>query len=373
MKIILIKYCHDNIKILFLIFISFYFIFMKIILRRYCHDDIKIFFFSGILTLQIFSKTDLMLFGIGCLLTIAALLYIELKQKSIRPVYPVICLQIQGFIWVALRLENDQKFYEDFKELSSDKILYIWFMQLFSINCAWFMHLFLKWLQKVISIYYLDENSTSIVMFRYVTDRELIEKLVISCLNSFMKRYIIKIKKFLTETRTKNSCLLLQTVLLFIFLLMAIFFVVSFFGLLGLQAYQLVREYENYSKTDIQIAVFLFASFYGLFAVAITVIMAWFTVKLITELFKQTKYFLIFLIVFSAYYCVVSNALYILGFIFPFDKTNAIYVLISFVFFSFTYIKMIISILWKRKQAIINYKCQMHQHRLILIQGLKKI
>ena len=207
------------------------------------------------------------------------------------------------------------------------------------------MHLFLKWLQKVILIHYLDENSTSIVTFRYVTDRELIEKLLISCLNSFMKRYIIKITKFLAETRTKTSCLLQQTVLLIIFLLMAILFVVTFSGLLGLLAYQLVREYENYSKTDIRIAVFLFASFYGLFAVAIAVIMAWFAVKLITDLFKQTKYFLIFLIVFSAYYRVISNALYFLGFIFPFDKTNAIYVFISFVFFSFTYIKMIISIL----------------------------
>ena len=76
-----------------------------------------------------------MFFGIGCLLTIATLLYIEIKQKLIRPVYPVICLQIQGFIWLALRLENDQKFYEDFEELSSDKIVYIWFMQLFSIMC----------------------------------------------------------------------------------------------------------------------------------------------------------------------------------------------------------------------------------------------
>ena len=213
-------------------------------------------------------------------------------------------------------------------------------MQLVSINCAWFIHLFLKWLEKVVSIHYLDENSTSIVMLRYITDRELIEKLLVRCLSSF-----ININKFLTEASTNNSYLQLQTALLFLFRLVFLFCLVTLPGFLGIVAYQLFSEYETSSIADKGIIVFLLASFYGFFAVAIAMVMAcWFTVKLVTELFKHTKYFLIFLILFSANYYVICNALYFLGLILPFDKTNAMYVLIGFLFFSFAYIKMIISL-----------------------------
>ena len=122
----------------------------------------------------------------------------EPEQKPVRPVYPIICLQNQGWIWLALRLENDQKFYVASEESSSDKILHTWIMQLFSIIFALLTHTFLKWLQKVIPIDHLDENSTFKFIFRCITDRELIEKLLKECIiNFFFFFYQNQSKKYL--------------------------------------------------------------------------------------------------------------------------------------------------------------------------------
>ena len=316
-------------------------------------------FFAGILTLQIFSKTDFIFFGIGCSLTIAAFLYIELKKKSIRPVYPVICRQIQGFIWLALRLENDQKFYEDFEESFTDKILYIWFMLSVSFNCAWLIHLFLKWLLKVIRSHHVDENSTSIIMFRYITDRELIENLLIRCfnqkirfLNISMTRYITKIKKNLTKTRTnkipKIISYLPETVSTKCFIVL-LFCLVT---LLGYGAYKLIIfigqhiiAFNETSSLSMQFVLLFVSLCIFLTVVAVIEVVMWFIEELLTNLFQRIKYFLIFLIVFIADYCFISIVLYFLGSILPFDKVNVIYALLGFLLFSFTCIKMIISIL----------------------------
>ena len=74
--------------------------------------------------------------------------------------YPIICLQSQGYIWRALRLENDQTFYKDFEELFSGKTLHIWIIQLFIFICALLIHRFLKWLEKMISIHNFGENNS---------------------------------------------------------------------------------------------------------------------------------------------------------------------------------------------------------------------
>ena len=261
-------------------------------------------------------------------------------------------------------------------------------MQLFSINYAWLMHLFLKWLLKVIRIHHVDENNTLIITFRYITDRELIEKLFLRCytqiirsLSIFMKRYITMIKKNLTETRTnkiqKILIYLLQTVLLPICFPALLFCLVT---LLGHGAYQLIiltgQEIIAFNETSSLSTQFelLFVSLCSLFTVvAVAGVVGWFMEELLTKFFKRIKYFLIFLIVFIADYCFISIALYFLESILPFDKVNAIYVLVSFLLFSFTCIKMIISIL-RKTQAIIKYRSQMHQLKTnILIQGLTKL
>ena len=295
------------------------------------------------MSLQVFSKTDLIFFAIGCLLTIAAFLYIEHRRKSIRFVYPIICLQNQGFIWFALRLESDQSFYEDFEEsTSAEKILHIWNMQLFNIICASFVHFLLKWLQKVISNHQFDENSTLVITFYYITDRDILKKLLID--------YITKTKKDLNKIRTKNrleliSNLLRQIMWLVVYLT-GIFLTACFFGVVGFIAYILYQTFNAIPSTDAARYLLLpLASVYAISLIAIPGAVTWLTVDYIAKLFKNVIYFIIFLIVFIAYYGGISIALYFLESILSFDEVNAYYVLLNFVFFSFSCIKMIIFIL----------------------------
>ena len=292
------------------------------------------------MSLQIFSKTDLIFFALaGYLLTIAAFLYIEHRQKSICPGYPIVCPQHQGLIWFALRLENDQKFYEDFKEsASAGKILHIWIMQLFSIICTLLVHFFLKWLQKVILNRQLDENSTLVIMFKYITDREILFEDITK-----MIKIIV-----LTETRTKNRLeliryLLLQTLRLISYLAV-IFLTVCVFGFVGFITYDTsYRSFNGTLSTGASRYLLLpFTSVYAIFLIATAVIVAWLTVAYIAKLFKQAKYIFIFLSVFMAYYCVISIALYFLESILPFDGVHAIYILMGFVFFSYACLKKII-------------------------------
>ena len=311
------------------------------------------------MSLQIFSKMIIISFAIGCLLTIVVLVCIEHMEKPIRPVYSVICVQNQGFIWLALRLENDQKFYEDFeKSTLVGSILYIWIMQLFSIICALLVHFFLKSLQNKISIHHFDKNSTLVtITFYYITDRELLKKLLIerikkmiTYLNSSVRRCITNIKKILTEIRSKDTLeliyyLLLKTVLLIRYL-MVILLAVFFFGLLGFVAYTFYTVFNTAPSTDAFRYVFLLIALaYAFPLIGTVLVVAWFTMEFIAKLFKQVKYILSFLVMFIVYYCVISIALYFLESILPFNEVHEIYVLIGFVFFGFTSIRRITSLL----------------------------
>ena len=226
-----------------------------------------------------------------------------------------------------------------FKEsASAGKILHIWIMQLFSIICALLVHFFLKWLQKVILNRQLDENSTLVIMFNYITDREVLFEDITK-----MIKIIV-----LTETRTKNRLeltryLLLQTVRLISYLAV-IFLTVCFFGFVGFITYK--TSYRSFNATlstgASRYLLLPFTSVYAIFLIATAVIVAWLTVAYIAKLFKQVKYIFIFLSVFMAYYCVISIALYFLESILPFDWVHAIYILIGFVLFSFACLKKII-------------------------------
>ena len=140
---------------------------------------------------------DLVFFATFCLFTIGILLLIERKRNSIRPIYPVICLQIQGFIWCGLRLQTDNKFNDEFQSSSIDRrVVYIWIVQLFSIVFALLVHLIWKCRQIITPIHQLYKNSSSkILLLCFVVDFELIESLLIICLTRVMKYLIDSIAK----------------------------------------------------------------------------------------------------------------------------------------------------------------------------------
>ena len=315
---------------------------------------------------QNLSTMDIIFYAIGCLLTIVVLVcFDEDKHKSIRPVYPIICLQNQGFIWLALRLDNDQKFKEEFKESTAAvKIFYIWMMQLFSIFFALLVHLFLTWLQIVNSIHHLDKNSTSIMMFNYITDSELLKKLLIDhitkmikYLNSFVRRCTTKITKFLIDTRPRNipklkKFLRLKTVAL-VFWFVPKFLTVGILACVGFIAYKFYEIFNATPSSNAARYVLLFlASVFAFPLMATAVVVAIPAVKFIAKLPKRVMYTLIFLIVFIVDYFVISVALYFLSSTLPFNEVQPIYVLIGFLIFSFNAIKKLLFYCDKRKQAI---------------------
>ena len=304
------------------------------------------------MSLQIFSTMEMIFFAFGCLLTIAALLYINHRQKSIRPVYPIICLQNQSFIWLALRLENDQEFHEDFEKSISDKILHIWFLQLFIIICALLIHILMNFLQKVMKkIHCLDGNSTLKIMLRYITDHELIEKQQIKCIKK-----IISILQQNTMTRCLNNVKSFITNYLFtvIFDLIPSFmilFVVSFFlALVVITAVKIFDVYKGYSLLDRLTFLFRFIVkiMLTIAFIVIAVAVAWFMVKVLVKLFKRVKHFLFFLFVFVAYYCFIFYALFLIGSKLSFGQVKAIRLSIGFAFLGFACIKLFFY--WKKSK-----------------------
>ena len=80
----------------------------------------------GIFGLHALSKEDLVFFAIYCLFIFKILLVIEHKYKPYRPVYPVFCQQLKGFLKCGLRLQMDKRFYYEFQALSiHSRIVYI--------------------------------------------------------------------------------------------------------------------------------------------------------------------------------------------------------------------------------------------------------
>ena len=158
-----------------------------------------VFYFSGVFSLQLFLVEDLVFFAIFCLFTIGVLLLIERKRKSIRPIYPVICLQIQGFVWCGLRLQAENKFYNEFQSSSIDsRVIYIWIVQLFSIVFALLVHIIWKCLQKIIPDHQLYKNSSSkILLLCFVVDFELIESILIICISKIIKCLINSITRIM--------------------------------------------------------------------------------------------------------------------------------------------------------------------------------
>ena len=329
-------------------------------------NKLFIYFFSGILSLQVLSKMNIIFYAIGCLLTIVVLLYVdEVKHKSIRPVYPIICLQNQGFIWLALRLKNDHKFYKEFEESTvTGKILYIWIMQLFSIFFAVLVHLFLIWLQNLNSIRHLDKNSTSIMMFYYITDSDLLKKLLIDhitkmikYLNSSLRRCTTKVTKFLTDTRPRNIRILIRflrrKIVALVFWFVPKFVTVGILACVGFIAYKFFAIFNATPLSNAARYVLLFpASAFAFTSMAIAVVVVRSAVEFIAKLLKRVKYTLIFLIVFIADYFVISVALYFLSSTLPFNEFQAIYVLIAFLPFSFNAIRGLLFYCDERKQAI---------------------
>ena len=90
-------------------------------------------------------------------------------HKPSRPIYPVICLQLQAFIWCGLRLQIKKKIYK-FQLSCIDKIVYIWVMPLLTIVFSLLVHLFLKkYMQKILpAIYKLYKNSFSKIMLFFI-------------------------------------------------------------------------------------------------------------------------------------------------------------------------------------------------------------
>ena len=192
------------------------------------------------------------------------LLVVEHKRKSVRPIYPVVCLQIQSLIWCGIRLQTSDKFKDEFRTLSIEtRIIYIWITQLFSVVFALLLHLFLKkCLQKINQIHLLYENSSSkIMLLCFVVDLRLIELLlhkcgtkIIQCLKDGLEPNIL----WLNNTSKKSiSIIIIKVFLLFCILGCCLFGLSTLY--IGILIFMLVIIYVFYTLFLVCILPVLFA------------------------------------------------------------------------------------------------------------------
>ena len=338
---------------------------------------------------------DFVFFTIFCLFTIVILLVIEHKHKPYRPIYPVICLQLQGYIWCGLRLQLDEHFRDEFQASNIDRILYIWIMQLFSVILTLLVHIILcmKCLRKMIPIYQLYKNSSSkILLLCFVVDFELIKSVVMICITRIIKclfvsiTWIIKflvnaIKMCISRIATKDVIKMrisniikvmifffrniLGLVVVLIFRLLAVSISNSLIGActsLILYPFILLFNFLTYLYSEqLGFRVFGYVIF-GLFLFIIFICFAYVALKsslipsllnllvtslylvfsslnlLLKSLYRPSKTLFLFLIVFVPYYVIISSVLYLLVFVLPFATLKTFHILIGFFFFSFTII-----------------------------------
>ena len=294
---------------------------------------------------------------------------IEFKRKSIRPIYPVICFQLQGLTWCALRLpiQTEEKIDGEGQPSSivSTK-LYILFLQLCSIVFSLLVHIFFKkCLLKITPIHRLYKNSSSkILLLCFIIDFASIESVVCGSITKTIKYLKIVIEEYtptiawLNDTSRMNILNVIKIICRFLlkslillcylgfWLLVFLFLLVVYFAaiLIGLFYFVIVLSYFVYLP--------LYAIF-GLvpacvFTVALIILIAFTMVaepvqtssRLLFDvlekfLFVISKTFL-FLFFFMPYYSVISGALYLLACVLPFGTLETIHFLIVFLLFSST-------------------------------------
>ena len=283
---------------------------------------------------------------------------IEHKHEPYRPIYPVICFQLQGVIWCGLKLQMDKKFCNEFQASSIDsKILYIWIIQLFCLVLTALVHRVLKKiLQKINPIYQHYENSSSkIMLLCFVVDFGLIELILHRCITNIMKHSISAMDSctpnipWLNNTSERSLSnifgrignfvlkILVLFCILIIYYLPILFLLVLYISAFVLIEYAFILEG---SLVQFIIGLFVFVFYVGLIFVIYTVnenFLSYSTLKfLVKSLLGLVKTLFLFLIVFVPYCAIISAALYILVFVLQFAIVKTFHVLIGFLFFSFS-------------------------------------
>ena len=291
-----------------------------------CTILIKAFLcFSGISSLQIYPESDIHFFAIYCLFITFILLYLELKHKRFRPGYPVICLQNQAFIWCALRLENDQKFYDEFQAASRNKrMLCLWLMQSLAIGCAFFVHFFLRSLPIKSLFYQAVESIFTVVVsgFNVVTD--IFKKIL--CMCRFKEIFVFVFAIVVVMALTKLF-LVLGTLLfsyLCYLLLEALFGIVNLLWLIFKFLFNLIQIFPPKNPNLMDIFMFMFGKICLTLYYFLCFIFLLISIAYICLQNGYAKTFFFFLIAFIPFYCITSATLYILIFVLPFSVVKNI-------------------------------------------------